>query len=272
MDPLFDELKRRVALLESVVVAYSGGVDSALLLKVCHDVLGKRCLGVIANSESIPDEDVAEARRIAAGFGATLRVIRTREMDRPEYTNNPVNRCYFCKTDLFEALEELSEQEGYRHVAYGETLDDVGDHRPGAIAAAEHRVCSPLREAGLRKADVRRYSRALGLSTHDKPAAPCLSSRIPYGQKVTGEKLARIAEAEAYLKSRGFREVRVRHHEGLARVEIPEHEMGRIFRDGEREALVSSLLKAGFHYVTLDLSGFRSGSLNEVVGLQKPKG
>ena len=272
MDSLYEDLKRRCGALGSALVAYSGGADSALLLKVCHDVLPGRSLGVLADSESIPDAEVDEARRVADGIGARLRVIRTREMDRPEYTKNPINRCYFCKTELFESLERIADEEGYRHIVYGETLDDAGDHRPGAIAAAEHRVRSPLREAGLRKADIRRYSKWLGLPTHDKPAAPCLSSRIPYGEPVTPEKLQRIAKAEEYLRSRGFREVRVRHHGRLARVEVPVAEMDRLLGNGEREGLVESLREAGFSYVTLDLQGFRSGSLNEMMGLKGPPG
>ena len=270
MDALFERLERTVAGLESAVVAYSGGADSALLLRVCHDVLGDRALGVIAHSESIPDEEVAAARRVAEAMGAPLRVIRTREMDRPEYRANPINRCYFCKTELFEATERIAVEEGFRHVVYGETLDDVGDHRPGAVAADEHRVRRPLREAGLRKADIRRYSRALGLPTHDKPASPCLASRVPYGQEVTPEKLAQIARAEAYLRGRGFRELRVRHHETLARVEVPPAEIPRLLEPAEQAALVAALREIGFADVAVDPKGFRSGSLNEAVGLKSP--
>lgn len=270
MDSLFEALEDRVRLLESAVIAYSGGADSALLLKVCHDVLGARSLGVIGESESIPTAEVAEAKRVAQEMGARLRVIRTRELDRPEYAANPINRCYHCKTELFEILGGIARQEGYRHVVHGETLDDAGDHRPGAIAAGERKVLSPLREAGLRKVDVRRYSKRLGLPTHDKPASPCLSSRIPYGAPVTKEKLEQIEQAEAYLRGRGFREVRVRHHGELALVEVPTGEMARLLAAEERDALVRALHDVGFVHVALDLQGLRSGSLNEIVGLKVP--
>lgn len=250
----------------SVVVAYSGGVDSTFLAVAAHDALGERALAVTAASPAIPEAEMEEAGALARQFGFAHRVIRTAEMDDANYVANPANRCYFCKSELYTKLVPLAAELGYAWVANGTNVDDLGDYRPGAQAADERRVRSPLVEAGLTKQEIRELSRERGLPTWDKPAQPCLSSRIPYGTPVTVRALSQIERAEAFLRGLGFRELRVRHHGTVARIELPLADLPRLAEEGTRQQVVAQLKKLGYGYVTLDLAGFRSGSLNEVLG------
>lgn len=251
----------------SCLVAYSGGVDSVFLALVAHQTLGARALAVIADSPSLPRRELAEALELGRRFGFPVRVIRTREFLNPDYLANPQNRCYFCKQELFRELVPLARAEGFAVIAYGENASDVGDHRPGALAAAEFQVRAPLREAGLTKADIRALSARLGLPTADKPQMACLSSRIPYGEAVSPEKLRMIEAAENLLRDLGFHDVRVRHHElktgVLARIEVGSAELSKFLADGVPQRVAGALKELGYAHVTLDLLGYRRGSLNE---------
>ena len=249
----------------SVVVAYSGGVDSAFLLKVAHDTLGDRALGVIADSESLPRAELDEALELARRIGAQVQTIRTHELEREAYRANAPDRCYHCKTELFEQLVPLAQERGFASVAYGANLDDLRDVRPGARAAREHAVRAPLVEAQLCKQEIRELSRQMDLPTWDKPSFACLSSRIPFGMPVTVEALARIEAAEDVLRALGFRQFRVRHHDTIARLELGQDEMSRLFDSELRDRFVTELKRLGYHYVTLDLAGYRTGSMNEAL-------
>jgi uncharacterized protein len=259
------------------LVAYSGGVDSVFLAKVAHDALGNDMLAVIADSPSLPRREFQEAVDIAKQFGFPLHVVNTHEMADANYTSNPSNRCYFCKSELFENLSEIAKREGWRTIVYGENASDVGDHRPGSAAATEYQVRAPLKEVGLTKAEIRRFSAELGLPTADKPQMACLSSRIPYGEPVTEEALRMIEAAENVLRDAGFYEVRVRHHSAgnsklekrnpklfMARIEVGADELGKLLNEEVRESVTQALKKIGYAYVTLDLQGYRRGSANEV--------
>lgn len=248
----------------SVVVAYSGGVDSALLAVAAHRALGDNSLSVTAVSPALASRELEGALELARKFGFQHRTIQTREMDRDGYVANAPNRCYFCKTELYQHLCRLADEEGYDWVANGANLDDLGDYRPGLQAAAENKVRSPLVEAQLDKDTVRQLAHYLQMPTWDKPAQPCLSSRIPYGIPVTTETLSKIERAEDYLKSLGLREVRARHHENHCRVEVGESEMELAF--AKRKEIAANLKKIGYLWVSLDLSGLRSGSLNDQLG------
>ncbi|MBI2862184.1 MAG: ATP-dependent sacrificial sulfur transferase LarE [Chloroflexi bacterium] len=258
-----ERLRAALRSLDSAIVAFSGGVDSSFLLKVCVDELGERALAVTAVSASIPPSEVAEARRIAQGMGARHLLINTDELANPQYTANSPMRCYFCKNELFSDLRQVAEQQGIAAILDGFNADDVGDFRPGMKAAREAGVRSPLLEAGLTKAEIRSLSQAMGLSTWDKPALACLSSRVPYGQFITPEKLMQIDAAEQFLRQLGFRQVRVRHHGDMARIEVPPEERARFFEGDIAERVQERLRELGFTYVALDLAGYRTGSLNE---------
>jgi uncharacterized protein len=264
---LLDRLRREA----SLIVAYSGGADSAYLAWAAHRALGSRALAVTADSPSYPRSHREMALRVAAQVGFAHRMVATHEGENPDYARNAPDRCYFCKSELFEVLERLRAELGARAVAYGINADDTGDFRPGHRAAEEHRVLSPLLDAGLNKSEVRALSRAAGLPTADLPASACLSSRIPYGMEVTPEKLRQIDAAEDALRALGFRQVRVRHHGPLARVELAAEELARALDPEQARAISRAVHAHGFRWVSLDLDGYRTGSLNEILQIEPPR-
>lgn len=261
-----DQLRRGLADFESVLVAFSGGVDSSFLLRVAHDVLGARVTALTTVSPTNPEEDTATAVTLARTLGVAHLVIASNELEIPGYAANPTDRCYFCKDRLYEICAAQARARGIAAIVDGVNTDDLGDYRPGLRAAEEHGVRHPLVEAGLTKAELRAASRVLGLSTWDKPASPCLSSRFPYGTEITAERLQMVARAEATLHALGFREVRVRFHAEIARIEVGAAELERFADPEVRAAVVRGVRAAGFRHVTLDLDGFRSGSLNVGLG------
>jgi pyridinium-3,5-biscarboxylic acid mononucleotide sulfurtransferase len=298
-----ERLRELIRSYGSCVVAYSGGVDSVLLARVTREVLGDRCLAVIADSPSLPRRELAEALEIAERFRIPVRVVKTAEFENPNYLANPDNRCYFCKHELFDVLTPIARNEAFAVVAYGENASDVGDFRPGARAATEFQVRAPLKEIGLTKEEIRELSAQLGLPTSDKPQMACLSSRIPHGEPVTEEKLKMIEQAEDFLRGLGLYDVRVRHHElgsgagsreaglpgvasgakvqadaghlpaatarHLARIEVGVAEIPKLLQREHFLDVAEALKKIGYAYVTLDLQGYRRGSLNESIALAK---
>ncbi|HEX2437283.1 MAG TPA: ATP-dependent sacrificial sulfur transferase LarE [Methylomirabilota bacterium] len=256
--------------MRHVVVAFSGGVDSTLLARAAGDALGAGALLVTADSETYPEAELAEARRLAELMGLRHVVVQTEELANPEYARNGANRCFFCKEELFTRLAPIAAREGIATLVYGANLDDLGDHRPGMKSAQARGVRAPLIEAELGKAEIRELSRALGLPTWDKPSFACLSSRFQYGDRITAEKLRQVDAAEAFVRSLGFRQFRVRHHDRLARLEIPLEEMPRLWQDGRHAAIVARFRELGYVYVTVDLNGFQSGSANLLLALKRP--
>ncbi|HZP43263.1 MAG TPA: ATP-dependent sacrificial sulfur transferase LarE [Candidatus Binatia bacterium] len=265
-----ERLRALLGELPSALVAFSGGVDSSFLVRVAHDVLGDRCLALTTVSPATPAEDVEDAKRLAEAIGVPHLLIDANELAIAGYAENPLDRCYFCKDNLFTICGAEARRRGLAAVLDGANVDDLRDHRPGLRAAAEQGVRHLLVEADFTKAEIRAASRALGLPTWDRPASPCLSSRFPYGTRITEERLARVAAAERLLRACGFEELRVRFHDQIARLEVPLADMPRLLAPQTRTRVVDGLRQLGFAYVTLDLQGFRSGSLNEV--LQKHEG
>jgi pyridinium-3,5-biscarboxylic acid mononucleotide sulfurtransferase len=258
-----NRLKRELSGYDSLIIAYSGGLDSALLLKVAHMVLGDRVLAVISDSPSIPRSELNAAIKFARGTGARLRIINTSEIDNPDYSQNPNDRCYFCKTELYSDARIVATEEGVTYIANGTNLDDLGDYRPGLKAADEHQVVSPLRDARLTKDDIRSIARYLGLEVWDKPASPCLASRIPYGNPVTREKLAQVEEAEEFIKAMGVKELRVRHFGPKAVLEVNPAYMEIVrarFSD-----ICNKFNQLGFSIT--EVTEFQSGSLNKLINI-----
>jgi pyridinium-3,5-biscarboxylic acid mononucleotide sulfurtransferase len=268
------QLRELVRSFGSCLVAYSGGVDSVFLARVCRDELGERSLAVIADSPSLPRRELGEALELANRYAIPVRVIKTREFENAEYLANPVNRCYFCKFELFTELIPIARQERLATIVYGENSSDQGDVRPGAKAAAEYDVRAPLKEVGLTKSEIRELSAELGLPTADKPQMACLSSRIPYGESVTPEKLRMIETAENCLRDLGFRDVRVRHHElsqgALARIELGPAEIPKLLANGASGKVALALREAGYLHVVLDLLGYRRGGGNDMIRVADP--
>ncbi len=259
------QLQHLLSTLDQALIAYSGGIDSTLVAKVAYDVLGDRALAVTANSPSLLPEDLEDARQQAAIIGIAHQVIVTHELDNPDYAANPVNRCYFCKSELYDTLKPLAQQWGYPYIIDGVNADDLQDYRPGIQAAKERGTRSPLAEVGITKLAVRQMTQALGLPWWDKPAQPCLSSRFPYGEAITPEKLHRVGQAERYLRQLGYKTLRVRSAGDTARIELPAETLQPFVAQTDLPALVQAFQSYGFTYVTLDLEGFRSGKLNQVL-------
>ncbi len=270
MNEKFEKLKDLIKTFASCIVAYSGGVDSTFLAFIAYQIIGNKSLAVIADTPSLSRRELNEAIDIAKKFGFPIRVIKTLEFENLDYLENSINRCYFCKHNLFEDLLSIARSGGYNLILYGENADDTGDFRPGAKAAEEFNVRAPLKEVGLTKAEIRGLSRLFGLPTADKPQMACLSTRIPYGEQINLEKLKMIEDAENILRDMGFSDVRVRHHELkqgiLARIEVSPNDIKKFFDNGVYVVVGEALKKIGYNYITIDLLGYRRGSMNEIIG------
>jgi pyridinium-3,5-biscarboxylic acid mononucleotide sulfurtransferase len=259
-----NRLKRIISTYKSVLVAFSGGQDSAFLLKICARVLpSDKLLAVTAVSATYPKGELAKARRLAKQIGSRLKVIRTQELDNKKFTVNSIQRCYFCKQELFSKLILIAKQNKLRFVLEASSLSDKKDYRPGNLAKRKLRIKSPLIEAGFTKEDIRKLSKKFGLSSWNKPSLACLASRIPYGVKITARLLKRIDQAENYLSSLGFKQVRLRHYDELCRIEVDKSDIRRLLN--KRQQIVERLKNLGYNYITVDLEGYRTGSLNEVI-------
>ena len=271
-DAKMDNLRSILGDMGAVIIAYSGGVDSAFLAAAANDVLGREALAVTAKSPSLAPSELRDAVALAERLGLNHRVIETREVEREDYAANNPNRCFFCKDELYTYLAAFAQDEGYAHIANGTNVDDLGDFRPGLNAAKQYGVRSPMVEADLSKSEIRTLSLGMDLPTWDKPAQACLSSRIPYGTPVTVEALERIAKAEEFLHDLGIRQLRVRHHDTVARIEVEPSDFPALTQDDVRAQVTDYFRSIGYSYVALDLAGFRSGSLNEVLaGLRRKK-
>ena len=265
-----DRLKDVLLRLERVLVAYSGGVDSTLLLKVSRDVLGNEVVAVTTSSRTYPDRELEEAKEIAKMLGVRHVIIETHELENDKFASNPPERCYYCKNELFSKLWEIARKFRLNHVLDGSNSDDVNDYRPGARAAEEHGVRSPLREAGLTKDEIRALSREMNLPTWDKPPAACLASRFPYGSRITPEKLSQVEKAENVIRAVGIKQVRVRHHGNTARIEVPPADFRKLLNTCTSGQIVQEMKRLGYDYVTLDLEGYRTGSMNEPLRKHEP--
>ena len=265
IDQKFNHLKELLREMGSVLVALSGGVDSIFLIKVAHDVLGDKAIGVTCDSPSFPREEKDFAVQFAKEHGFRHLVVDTHELDNENYASNPVNRCYFCRVEMYDTLNKVANEQNLKYICDGFNFSDQGDYRPGRMAALEREVHSPLYETQLTKDEIRILAKGLGLPNWDRPASACLSSRIPYGSKVTPKKLQQIEEAEKYLHTLGFRQVRVRHHDQVARIETDPNEIPKFLQPELRDQISKRLKEIGFLFVTLDLQGYRTGSLNEEI-------
>lgn len=258
-------LKENIKELGSAVIAFSGGVDSTFLLRVAYDVLGQNVVAVTATSSTYPERELNEAINYAKEFKVKHIIIESEELDIDSFAKNPTNRCYYCKHELFSKLKEVAKENNIKYVLDGSNLDDLGDFRPGMEAAKELKVLSPLKDAELTKDDIRKLSKEMNVPTWDKPAFACLSSRFPYGQEITADKLKMVELAEEFLLNIGFRQVRVRYHGEIARIEVAPKEREKFFEVDVMDTVGSELRKIGFTYVTLDILGYRTGSMNEVL-------